>query len=356
METKSLLWITIISIEIIVIFFLVITLLKTKTISNGIISEFFDKISNSNIKCGLEPVFGVFPHYFKKLDEYETPQNPISMCEEVTNDSILHVKLKPNCNLTSDGGVVKIRPFQIFTNSKGFRDREFNFSHSKDIFRIVAIGDSFTFGQGVSNEEAWPKILEQILNTNSNGSIKYEVLNFGIPGYNLKEYSIIVQEAIKYSPDLILIGYVGNDVIDNEEFRRIVKKLLENKNLTKGEVATIYSSVELELDEKIRSNVTLLRSVINTYFAKIFNTTRTIPVVIIDFYGGPKDLDLLDLSNKKNWYIFNIMPTFVAVAKARGYCRENLILHPLDPHPNALSHQIFGELIYEYLSSHDLLK
>src|SRR5262245_41929784 len=52
--------------------------------------------------------------------------------------------------------------FEVVSNNVGLRDREMN--RRKHGYRILAIGDSFTYGWGVRMEESWPKVLERNLN------------------------------------------------------------------------------------------------------------------------------------------------------------------------------------------------
>ena len=53
----------------------------------------------------------------------------------------------------------------IRTNTKGLRDREYNSKKPKNTFRILVLGDSFTFGSCVEENETYPKVLENFLNT-----------------------------------------------------------------------------------------------------------------------------------------------------------------------------------------------
>ena len=52
----------------------------------------------------------------------------------------------------------------ISINSRGLRDREIDYLKPHHVFRIGLFGDSFTFGEGVQNNETYPKILEELLN------------------------------------------------------------------------------------------------------------------------------------------------------------------------------------------------
>ncbi len=98
----------------------------------------------------------------------------------------------------------------IDINSFGLRDYEYSFEKPNGAFRIVVIGDSFTFGQGILLNDTYVKQLESRLNQNS--SRKYEVINFGFPGYNvLQEYELLKTRVFDFDPDMIILGYFPND-------------------------------------------------------------------------------------------------------------------------------------------------
>jgi len=105
-------------------------------------------------------------------------------------------------------------------NSKGLRDREFDYKKEKDTYRIGVFGDSFTFGEGVQNNETYPKLLENLLHAddqlNTLGK-RIEVLNFGIGKTGTShQYALYRKEGKKYDLDLVIIGFLGaNDFSDN---------------------------------------------------------------------------------------------------------------------------------------------
>src|SRR5690242_853143 len=66
-----------------------------------------------------------------------------------------------DANLSAEGQTPEFTT-KIRINSLGFRDREFDIARSK-VPRIVALGDSMTWGWGVEQDAAWPKVLEHTL-------------------------------------------------------------------------------------------------------------------------------------------------------------------------------------------------
>lgn len=93
-------------------------------------------------------------------------------------------------------------------NSLGFRDREYPVA-GRGRVRILALGDSFTFGWGVSLDETWCKILEGDLRRSRP---EVEILNLGRPGATTTDYARIATAAIPLlRPDLVLVCVLQGD-------------------------------------------------------------------------------------------------------------------------------------------------
>lgn len=88
---------------------------------------------------------------------------------------------------------------------------------------ILCIGDSFTFGWGVSDSETWPSKLEAYLKKNG---IQIQVYNCGQPGTTTTEYKEILRRVVPVlHPDLVLVGVLqGDDLADIYQARFIQKK------------------------------------------------------------------------------------------------------------------------------------
>jgi hypothetical protein len=77
---------------------------------------------------------------------------------------------------------------------------------------IVALGDSHTFGYGVSDDEAFPALMQMSLQKRY-PSKSIQMVNLGIPGYNSAQQLATLKEfALRLKPDVILLGYLLNDI------------------------------------------------------------------------------------------------------------------------------------------------
>lgn len=99
---------------------------------------------------------------------------------------------------------------RVRINSHGARGEEFPMEKPSGARRIVAIGDSVTFGYGVEEEETFLHLLDESLPD------PYQIINMGVMGYGTdQELLLLEREALKYSPDFVLVGYsTSNDIYD----------------------------------------------------------------------------------------------------------------------------------------------
>ena len=100
----------------------------------------------------------------------------------------------------------------FFINRDGFRDHEFVPAKPAHAFRIIALGDSVTAGNGIEDyTKTYPKRLECLLNQGiSNRTV--EVFNMGVGGYHtLQEVETLREAGLPFAPDLVTVGFVIND-------------------------------------------------------------------------------------------------------------------------------------------------
>ncbi len=110
--------------------------------------------------------------------------------------------------------------YTVKTNVLGFRGEPFEVAKPEGTYRVMTVGDSFTFGFSVDNNDTYSAFLEDCLNSISSSPTLYEVINAGYAsGFSPDSYYVFLRElAGPYQPDLVIVGfYVGNDFIDLDE-------------------------------------------------------------------------------------------------------------------------------------------
>lgn len=93
-------------------------------------------------------------------------------------------------------------------NSDGLNEeKDYSIEKSPRTFRIITIGDSFTFGAYVNTKDNYSKVLELFLNNKVICPFydHFEVINLGVAGYDIS-YTVkrFEKRGIKYNPDLVI--------------------------------------------------------------------------------------------------------------------------------------------------------
>ncbi|VXD24935.1 conserved exported hypothetical protein [Planktothrix serta PCC 8927] len=164
-------------------------------------------------------------------------------------------------------------------NSQGFKDVEFTVEKPAETYRILGIGDSFTYGV-VPYQYNYLTVLEEKLNKSGQ---KTEVINMGIPGMGPRDYlSILVNEGLKLNPDRVVLSfYIGNDFLDN------------------------YMTANLRTEEKSYM-IALIKSMIkiqSNYKGKVLNPTTVQYNDNLPTFTDEKYLE--DTINKSNMFVRN---------------------------------------------------
>jgi hypothetical protein len=85
--------------------------------------------------------------------------------------------------------------------------REVRDSGKDRVPRLLVVGDSFTFGIYVGNEQAYPNVLQR------DHMPDWEVLNFGVPGFGADQMVLLYEGlGARYSPDIVVLAfYTGGE-------------------------------------------------------------------------------------------------------------------------------------------------
>ncbi len=145
------------------------------------------------------------------------------------------------------------RPYHVQTNSDGLRNAR-EVDRRADL-TILAVGDSFTFGPYVPNDDTWPAWLEFTLASGSARRRRVQVLNAGVAGYTIQdEYYYLVERGLPLKPDLVVIALYPNDISD---FRGIQRNFLARAEKTIREPTV--ASIVRDLFNRYESKLAILR-------------------------------------------------------------------------------------------------
>lgn len=117
-------------------------------------------------------------------------------------DPALYWRLKPNQNCYT-----KIDRKPVHINSQGTRGPEFSPDKPPGTLRILSLGDSRTFGWGLSESETYTTRLQQLLQQQAAGSRAIETINAGVNAWGYPQLLVYLRDrALRYHPDFVIIG------------------------------------------------------------------------------------------------------------------------------------------------------
>ena len=238
-------------------------------------------------------------------------------------------------------------------------------------FRILAVGDSFTFGQGIQRYDAYPARLETMLNFSESPN-KAEVINWGVKGYSTFQEAELVRKGLAHlNPDAIILQITLNDP-------EMVPYRVTHKYLDKyGHVALTnpifkyWKSLRFVVERVINSQS---QKEYTKYYFDLFNNPETwdrfvgalntikrdadeknVPLLAVVFplFTHPLDASypFADLHTKidQQLTLLNI-PTEDLLNDFAGMNPTRLQVMPgVDSHPNEIAQRIAAESIYRML-------
>ncbi len=147
-------------------------------------------------------------------------------------------------------------------NSLRFREGEISPKSSLEKPRIAVMGDSFTFGQGIAEDDRYTNILGRRL---AESGTNAEVLNFGWAGGNSADQVLQLEKFVLPSePDFIILQWLPNDFEDST-----LRWAPANKPLLGGSklhvYLTVHSALYFLLDNQLKNLQVALNSGLNPY-------------------------------------------------------------------------------------------
>lgn len=248
------------------------------------------------------------------------------------------------------------------------------------VFRIAVIGDSFTFAPYMQFTDAFPKVLERMLNLNQ-GAPRVEVVNYGVPAYSTSHEVDVAKQAANEGADLIILQFTLNDP---------ELKPLRPTGITQfgtwgpyaptGWTKQLFSYWHTGFLVAQRLHNARTKKAYVEYFLDLFNGQRTFKVfkdsvtkihniaqrrsipmigVIFPLFGTPLDQSypFYSCHNKIAELLDGLkVPHLDLLSIYKGISLERLQVIPgEDRHPNEIGHRMAAEAIYQYLEEHSLI-
>ncbi len=117
-------------------------------------------------------------------------------------------------------------PYRVRINALGFRGEEFARDRPPGRARVICLGDSYTFGHYVNDEEAWPAVLAAGLRAAGH---EVEVINAGVNGFTIADERRYLEERLmSLRPDVVVVVFSQNDLADLVRPRPMIESMRDH--------------------------------------------------------------------------------------------------------------------------------
>jgi lysophospholipase L1-like esterase len=161
-------------------------------------------------------------------------------------DPKLYWRLRPNQNCFT-----KIDHKPVHINSRGTRGPDFAVPKPSQTIRVLSLGDSRTFGWGLSDEETYSALLQTCAQPTVGPGKKVEVINAGVNAWSYPQMLVYFREyGLSYQPDIVLLAdanpWTQFSETNDPAFIRSVMRRVQLKNFLRH-FAAYHFLVEVQL-------------------------------------------------------------------------------------------------------------
>lgn len=280
--------------------------------------------------------------------------------------------------LKEQGAGRQVIPFK--KNSLGLRDADAGSRHSDaaNAKRVLILGDSFTFGTGVANDEAiFPEMLERRLNAEFSGQgVSIEILNGGIPASLTGQWVDLLQQVKDRTKlDVVLIVFFLRDgtraglgassfgpIIKEQSsknrnnffyqksyFFRLYQDIQDRTYLSRKYARALNESYfggpeQTREWETAKANILKIRAIAKEDGAGVGLVVFPVLIELNENYPFRKICNLITgFCADHDMPVHSVLPAFM------GKGESALWVSPIDQHPNELAHRIAADSILPFL-------
>lgn len=310
-------------------------------------------------------------------------------------DRIVYQRTDQSFSNYRPGSIGMTHGHAVRINAWGFRGPEWPAQKPPGTFRIMVMGDSLTFGQGIGEEERYTTLLEKELGDKFPGKT-IEVLNLGVMGYSaVDEAKLLESIGPVLHPDLVLVGFTGNDVREGEQVPEReryrwslpipegLKTLIARNSKFVSWLTIKYDQLLMNLGLRPNAVASLEAAydprsaewkVFVEAYARMLQWTKAqhIPPPLVGLflapqYSEPELNDFIDMTpaiRVQDRFVKQVgatlsemgIPTVNYVALFRRYNKRRMTVSQWEGHPNALANRLYAKGFLDAIASQNLVQ
>lgn len=242
----------------------------------------------------------------------------------------------------------------ISINEHGMRDKSYHLKPEPGVFRIAFLGASSVMGWGVGDGETFEALIEERLNRELRDTpyAGYELLNFGVPGYQPPQQLPALEKALTFSPNNVIYIATGREMSRSAIYlAEVVRKKIDIPYAQLGNIATT-AGVHASLDET--AALRLLAPYHGEILAAVYRHiaeqcrergVRPVLVFLPQVHDGAREEtpQMLSIAAAAGFTVLDLSQVF------QHEDINDIRLAEWDLHPNKKGHQLIASRLYDAL-------
>ena len=300
-------------------------------------------------------VGGTLPH--PVLEEYYPPHSQMQTIYKSNPRGYFKTSDPRSSRTRSDLPVEYSIPYRF--NDHGCRGPDYVVPAPPNRRRILALGDSYTVGIGVYEEDTLTVQLQALLNADASahGGTTYDVINCGVSGFGTRQERRMFEIlGPVYQPDIVIVAMVFND---DMSFRSEVEHGYVHVPDKFEQLLFTWGMVQFMRHEQRRPPANFVGSLEEARMLRDLCARQHARLVVVAFRHQPL------------WFAWESLIKTMSAGLAgdsgvawldlgdrllADHAGELLVVHPGgDRHPNEIAHRSAAEQLAELLRAHDML-
>jgi hypothetical protein len=250
----------------------------------------------------------------------------------------------PSVVLDTNYGMISI-------NRWGMRDQDYERKPPPNTYRIAMLGASSVMGWGVGDGQTFEALVENRLNHEDDLHAKYEILNFGVQGYQPLQQLVSLEKALEFEPNAIFYVATGSEI--SRATRYLVEAVQKNVDIPFEPLREIVAKAGLTKD--MEETVALKRvkpfsnEILFWTYRHIAERSRAkgaIPVLVFlpQVREGPwqeETPETLRMAQDAGFIVINLADVY------SGQDIAAIRLAEWDDHPNVHGHELIASRLYD---------
>jgi hypothetical protein len=248
----------------------------------------------------------------------------------------------------------KFGPYSV--NRWGMRDKDYEKERPADTFRAVVLGPSTVAGWGVADGETFEALIEERLNKERAGApwAKYELLNFGVPGYQPPQQVPTFEKALAFDPTVVFFMASGREASRAANYiAEVVRKQIEIPYAPMRDIVT-KAGIVSSMDETtaLRRLDPYKDEILAWVYRHIVEGSRARGAVPIFFFmpqategtWQEETPEILRIAEKSGFVVIDLSDVF------KGHPVDSYTLAEWDLHPNTFGHRLIAARMYDEIA------